>query len=200
MGERKPVQKAQFLYSSFLKGQDSSGLVWKVLEKYLTHDKWRSSGYRSGSLSRWPLGSRAGGNKKEATSVKVSIYTNMKRPGARDLAPWRLSSYLMNPGSLPSLGAPGPHVQECTCQTFSFLSQHLLNEHHQAPGPELCFLQALSGVVFSAHRNYSTPVGTEEHWDPEKFKRFDQSHGLYSLFSRRLDSIHLPLSLKCQLP
>lgn len=68
-----------------------SGLVSQILEKNLAPDKWRGSGYRSRNLSRFSLGSWAGGGEKEMPLVKVSIYTNMKRHGGRKMGSWRLS-------------------------------------------------------------------------------------------------------------
>lgn len=39
----------------------------------------------------------------------------------------------------------------------------------EVPGPELCILQALSGLVPLGHSDSLAPVGRGEDWDPEKF-------------------------------
>lgn len=103
----------------------------------------------------------------------VSIYANKKRHH-RKKGPWRLSSCPWTLGTLPYLTRLLDLV--CRAARISYSCHVVLKSVYvewDFPGvsPELYMLQALSNVVFLAHKDYSAPVIREQRWDAKVSKK-----------------------------
>lgn len=103
----------------------------------------------------------------------VSIYANKKRHH-RKKGPWIFSSCPWTLGTLPYLTRLLDLV--CRAARVSYSCHVVLKSvciEWDFPGvsPKLYMLQALSNVVFLAHKDYSAPVIREQHWDAKVIKK-----------------------------